>query len=153
MNGTGASNEAADTSTELGALGYHMVGIGDTTPVGDVAETYVYYGSRDAATEAAAESVSRSMSGSVTMAYDPSKVADGADVTVVTGTQFAVNTPAPSQAASGSVVASTAPPAPSTTTPSDAIAAPTPTTSNLQPWDPRACAPGAVPTAPVPNPT
>ncbi len=61
MNGTGASNQASDTATALTSLGYHTVGIGDTTPVGDVAETYVYYGSRDAATEAAAESVSRSM--------------------------------------------------------------------------------------------
>ncbi len=153
MNGTGASNAAADTSAALGALGYRVVGIGDSPPAGDVAETYVYYGSRDVATEATAESVSRAMTGSVIMAYDPSKVADGADVTVVTGTQFSVNTPAPTQAASGSVVASTAPSAPSTTTSSGAIATPTPTTSNLQPWDPRACAPGAVPTAPVPNPT
>ncbi len=35
------------------------------------------------------------MSGSVIMAYDPTKVVDGAQVTVITGTQFAVNAPAP----------------------------------------------------------
>ena len=33
------------------------------------------------------------MTGAVIMAYDPSQVADGAQVTVVTGTQFAVNAP------------------------------------------------------------
>ena len=47
MNGTGASNqEAADTGFRIDeALGFHVVGLGDTQPVGDVAETFVYYGS------------------------------------------------------------------------------------------------------------
>ena len=94
LNGTGVYNQATDTGTALTALGYHVVGLGDTSPVGDVSETYVYYGSRDSATEAAAESVVRSMSGAVVMAYDPAEVVDGAQVTVVTGSQFAVNAPA-----------------------------------------------------------
>ena len=96
MNGSGVYNQATDTADALAALGFHTVGVGDTPAVGDVAETVVYYGSRSAATEAAAESVARSMTGSVIMAYDPSQVADGAQVTVVTGTQFAVNAPASS---------------------------------------------------------
>ena len=70
-----------------------MVGVGDAPPVGDVAETVVYYGSTTPAVEAAAEAVARSMTGSVIMAYDPSQVTDGAEVTVVTGTQFAVDAP------------------------------------------------------------
>ena len=47
LNGTGVYNQATDTGTALTALGYHVVGLGDTNPVGDVSETYVYYGSRD----------------------------------------------------------------------------------------------------------
>ena len=39
LNGTGVDNQAADTATALTALGYHVVGVGDTAPVGDVSET------------------------------------------------------------------------------------------------------------------
>ena len=163
LNGTGVYNQATDTATALTALGYHLVGVGDTPPVGDVSETYVYYGSRDAATEAAAESVVRSMSGAAIMAYDPAAVVDGAQVTVVTGSQFAVNAPSAPAPATGT--AGTASTSPSTTTTSTtsvpaasgaavgAISAPNPPTTKLAPWDPRACAPGAVAAAPTPNPT
>jgi LCP family protein required for cell wall assembly len=152
MNGSGAYNQATDTSTALAALGFKIAGIGDTTPVGDVAETVVYYGSKSPATEAAAEKVARSMTGSVIMAYDPSQVSSGATVTVVTGTQFAVNAPSPSTigGTAGSSAATSAP----TTTTNPAAAAITPPSSantNLQKWDPRACPAGATPTAPVAN--
>jgi LCP family protein required for cell wall assembly len=163
FNGTGASNQAADTASALTALGFHLVGVGDTAPVGDVAETYVYYGSRDPHTEAAAEAVARAMSGSVILGYDPAKVADGAQVTVVTGSQFSVNAPAPPPTASTASTASTAVTAPSTTSTTStqptstsspgAIAAPNAATSNLEKWDPRACAANAAPVAPSPNPT
>ena len=146
MNGSGVTNQATDTAAALTALGFHTVGVGDSTPVGDVSETVVYYGSHASATEAAAEAVARSMTGAVIMAYDPSLVADGAQVTVVTGSQFAVNAPA-TPTTGGST-------APATSTPTvTGIAVPSPTTSNLQPWDPRTCAAGATPTAPVPNRT
>jgi LCP family protein required for cell wall assembly len=150
MNGSGAYNQATDTGAALAALGFHTVGVGDTTPTGDVAETYVYYGSRTPSVEAAAETVAHAMTGSVIMGYDPSQVADGAQVTVVTGTQFTVATPsAPSGA-----VSSTSAPATTTTIPATgAIATPSPTTSSLQPWDPRACSATATPTAPVANRT
>jgi LCP family protein required for cell wall assembly len=154
MNGSGAYNQATTTAAALQSLGFRTVGIGDSTPVGDVSETVVYYGSHAPAIEAAAEDVARSMTGAVVMAYSPSQVADGAQVTVVTGTQFAVNPPAPSAS-----VATTAPgtqAVPTTTLPpstSGGIATPTAATSNLQPWDPRACQAGAVPTAPLANPT
>ena len=154
MNGTGASNQASDTSSALAALGFHMVGVGDTPAVGDVAETVVYYGSRSAPTEAAAESVVRSISGSVIMAYDPSQVADGAQVTVVTGTQFAVNAPAASTTptSAGTTTTPTSSSTPSSTS-SGAIATPSASNPSLAPWDPRACPAGATPTAPVPNRT
>ncbi len=154
MNGTGAYNQATDTAAALAALGFHTVGVGDTPPVGDVSETVVYYGSHSASTEAAAEAVTRSLSGAVIMAYDPSDVADGAQVTVVTGTQFSVNAPttsaSPSTGAAG-VTPTTAAPATTTSPASSAIETPSPTTSNLEPWDPRACPAGATPTAPVAN--
>jgi LCP family protein required for cell wall assembly len=161
MNGTGAADQAGATATSLGALGFHTVGVGDTTSVGDVSETYVYYGSTSATTEAAAEAVARSMTGAVIMAYDPSQVADGAQVTVVTGSQFVVDAPAaastgttaPPSASSPSTSAS---PTTATTTPTStagSIEAPSSATSGLQPWDPRACAAGADPTSPVPNET
>ena len=142
VNGSGATNQATAASSALAALGFNMVGLGDAPATGDVAETVVYYGSRSPTVEAAAQKVARSMTGSVILAFDPSQVTNGAEVTVVTGTQFAVNPPA-----SASVSTTTTIPA------SSAIAAPSAPSSNLQPWDPRACAPGATPTAPVPNET
>jgi LCP family protein required for cell wall assembly len=157
VNGTGVSNQASDTASSLSALGFHMVGVGDAPPVGDVAQTVVYYGSRSPAVEAAAEAVVRSMTGSVVMGYDPSRVTDGAQVTVVTGTQFAANAPTtPSTPATGSTGGTPTVTAPPTSTPSPAaaaIAAPSAPTSNLQPWDPRGCTAGASPTVPVPNET
>jgi LCP family protein required for cell wall assembly len=167
VNGSGVYNQATDTASALTALGFHTVGVGDSPSVGDVAETVVYYGSRSATTEAAAEAVTRSMSGAVIMAYNPTQVTDGAQVTVVTGTQFAVDSPAAAAAttstaataAGGATTPTTV--APTTTTAASAtvasataaIQAPSPTTSGLEPWDPRACPAGASPTAPVPNPT
>jgi LCP family protein required for cell wall assembly len=150
MNGTGVTNQATDTATALAALGLHTVGVGDAPPVGDVAETFVYYGSRTPTVEAAAEKVVDSMTGAVIMAYDPSQVVDGAQVTVVTGTQFAVD--GASTPATGSPTS--APSATTTTAPTaTAIAAPSQPTSGLEPWDPRACPSGATPTTPVPNRT
>jgi hypothetical protein len=92
-----------------------------------------------------------SITGSVIMGYDPGQVTDGAHVTVVTGTQFAVNAPATASAAGGSTTAG--PPTISTATPSASIASPSTASSKLQPWDPRSCPAGSTPTAPVPNRT
>ncbi len=157
LNGTGGSNQASDTASSLTALGYHVVGVGDTAPVGDVSETYVYYGSRDTQSEAAAESVVHAVSGSVILGYNPAKVADGAQVTVVTGSQFSVNAPAPPPTASTAVTAqsttSTTSLPPTSTSSPGAIAAPNPATANLEPWDPQACAANARPAAPSPNAT
>jgi LCP family protein required for cell wall assembly len=171
MNGTGVYNQATDTSDALAALGFHMVGVGDITPPGDVSETVVYYGSRSPAVEAAAEKVAGSMTGSVIMGYDPSKVTDGAQVTVVTGSQFAVNSPpasstAPAQGSatqgsatqgaqttSGAGGAATTTTAPPSSAPSGSIASPTVANMGLSSYDPRACPAGATPTAPVPNQT
>jgi LCP family protein required for cell wall assembly len=157
-NGTGAYNQATDTADALSALGFHTVGVGDASPTGDVSETVVYYGSLAPSAEAAAEAVANSMTGSVVMAYDPHQVTDGAQVTVVTGSQFSVNPPPATATTSPSSAgnSSTAATAPVTTTTSPAasdISNPSPASSSLRPWDPRACPAGATPTAPVPNET
>ncbi len=144
-NGSGASNQATDTANALQALGFHIGTLGDTTPVGQEAETVVYYASKTAANLAAAQAVANSMSGAVIMAEDPTRVQPGSQVTVVTGTDFSVNPPptAPTTATTGAGAPTTiVPPVTTTTAPSSsngAFQAPTPTVTPLQPWDPRSC--------------
>jgi LCP family protein required for cell wall assembly len=158
VNGSGVTNQATDTSAALGALGFKMVGLGDATPVAPYAETVVYYGSRSPAVQAAAEKVARSITGQVILGYDPTQMLDGAKVTVVTGTQFAVNAPptssTPTTAVTGSGGASTTTTTTTTTTTGAgaSFTSPSPTTQKLQPWDPRACPARSTPTAPVANP-
>jgi len=140
LNGSGVTNQATDTSSALGALGFKTVGIGDAPPVGSQAETVVYYPHKTPADMAAAQAVARSMSGSVIMALGPT--VDGAQVTVVTGTQFTVNPP-PAATTGTAPTGSSSPGASSTTgttAPSNgAFQPPTPAVSPLKPWDPRAC--------------
>jgi hypothetical protein len=138
-NGTGVTNQATTTSAALGALGFHMMELGDTTPVGQEAETVVYYGSKAPDVVAGAQMVARSLSGSVVLGYNPSMVLGGAQVTVVTGTSFAVN--APKATTNTSTSSATANPTTSTSTsPSnDLFSAPSSANEALKPWDPRSC--------------
>jgi LCP family protein required for cell wall assembly len=146
LNGSGAFNQATTTAQSLQALGFRIGTIGDTAPVGREAETVVYYAAKTPAQVAAAQAVANSLSGAVIMGMDPTQVKPGSQVTVVTGTDFAVNAPP--------ATATTAPSAaiaPSTTTTtsgnsgntgnSGAFQAPTPSVEALQPWDPRGCTP------------
>jgi LCP family protein required for cell wall assembly len=156
LNGTGAYNQATDTSAALGALGFDMVGAGDTAAVGTQSETVVYYATKTPAAEAAAETVAHSLSGAVITALGPT--ANGAQVTVVTGSQFAVNPPpvvSSTVPGAGGAATSTSSAAPATTAPvastsvgsstssasSAAFQPPTAAVSPLQPWDPRSCTP------------
>ncbi|HWE70731.1 MAG TPA: LytR C-terminal domain-containing protein, partial [Acidimicrobiales bacterium] len=145
MNGSGTYNQATTTSDALAALGFTMSGVGDVTPVGSQAETVVYYAQTTPAAEAAAQAVAQSISGAVIMAFDPTQVTDGAQVTVVTGTQFAVNPPAASASTTtvgtaATTTTSTTAPSTTTTTNGD-FQAPSAAVSPLQPWDPRSCTP------------
>jgi LCP family protein required for cell wall assembly len=146
LNGSGVSNQATTTAQSLQALGFHIGTIGDSVPVGREDETVVYYASKTPAQLAAAQAVANSLSGAVIMGMDPTQMKPGSQVTVVTGTDFTVNTPpATSTTASSDTIA------PSTTTTtsgnsgntgnSGAFQAPTPTVQALQPWDPRSCTP------------
>jgi LCP family protein required for cell wall assembly len=156
MNGTGAYNQATDTASSLAALGFKTGTIGDVSPVGQEAETVVYYSSKSPAELAAAQVVANSLSGAVIMADDASQVSAGSQVTVVTGTDFSVNAPAaPTAPGAGGGKSSTtgsgsSGSASSTTTTTDsgssgntgnsgAFAAPTATVEPLAPWDPRSC--------------
>jgi LCP family protein required for cell wall assembly len=150
LNGTGAYNQATDTKSALQALGFNVVGIGDSPPVGAEAETVVYYAQKTPAEEAAAQAVARSLSGAVITALGPTT--DGAQVTVVTGSQFAVNPPAaaspttsPAAAAPGTSAVPSATTSTTTTgsssSSSSAFQPPTAAVTPLQPWDPRSCTP------------
>jgi hypothetical protein len=133
-NGSGTYNQANTTAAGLQALGFQIGTIGDTNPVGQEAETVVYYSSKTPAQLAAAQAVANSLSGAVIMAQDPTQVQPGSEVTVVTGTDFTVNPPPPSPSAPSTTTTTTTPP-------SNAFAPPTSTVSPLQPWDPRSCTP------------
>ena len=161
LNGSGAYNQATDTAAALGALGFHIGTIGDSPPVGQEAETVVYYSSKTPAELAAAQAVANSISGAVIMAEDPTQAHPGSQVTVVTGTDFSVNPPAvaPAEstagagttggtgagaAGSGTAAASTTAPTAATNAASQAgggaFAAPTRTVEPLAPWT-RSCTP------------
>jgi hypothetical protein len=139
LNGSGATNQAADTSSALQALGFQIAGIGDTPSVATQSETVVYYSQMTPAAEAAAQAVAHSISGAVIMALGPT--ANGAQVTVVTGTQFAVNPPAIPAASTATTAPASATTTPTSSAVSAGFAAPTAPTEALQPWDPRSCSP------------
>ncbi|MGP0031282.1 MAG: LCP family protein [Acidimicrobiales bacterium] len=147
MNGSGAYDLATDTADGLQALGFHIGAVGDTTPVGQQAETVVYYSSVSRGELAAAQTVANALSGAVILAYDPSQVAPGSQVTVVAGTNFSVNAPTPPPTSTTGAPSSTRPTTPTTSTtttttfPTDdgEFAPPTPTVEPLAPWDPRSC--------------
>jgi LCP family protein required for cell wall assembly len=151
VDGSGTYDQAT-TASALQALGFNVVGTGETQVVGDEVETLVEYDQATPAVQAAAQEVAQSLSGQVVMAFAPTT--DGAQVTVVTGTDFAVNQPAPlgpsSTTTTGPVKAkgtekasttTTTSPTPTTTTlptPQN-FSAPTAAVEALQPWDPRSC--------------
>ncbi len=144
LNGSGAYNQATTTAQGLQALGFHIGTIGDSPPVGQEAETVVYYASKTPAQLAAAQAVANSLSGAVIMAMDPTQVKAGSQVTVVTGSDFTVNAPpttiptAPAGATGPSTTTTTSVTSGNTGN-SGAFQAPTPTVQALQPWDPRSC--------------
>ncbi|HUY40387.1 MAG TPA: LCP family protein [Candidatus Dormibacteraeota bacterium] len=149
LNGTGATNQATDTAQALTALGFHVGTIGDTPSVATQSETVVYYSARTPKLEAAAQTVAHALSGAVIMAVNPAMVSTGAQVTVVTGTDFAVNSPAPPATTpaggAGSKSTTTVPPTTPTTTSTTAgngaFSPPSPAVESLRPWDPRSCTP------------
>jgi LCP family protein required for cell wall assembly len=144
LNGSGAYNQATTTAAALGQLGFKVVGTGDTEIAAQQSETLVTYSQRTPADEAAAQAVADSMSGAVILAYGPTE--DGAEVTVTTGSDFTVNSPAApptTTTVQGAAATTSTVPGSSTTTtttPSNGdFSAPTPPVEPLAPWDPRSC--------------
>jgi len=131
LNGTGQTGQAGQTMSALKALGFDTIGQGDARGGASPSETIVYYSSPG--NQAAAEQVMHSLSGTVTMGQGPT--ADGAQVTVVTGSNFSVAAPAstgataPTSSSTGSSSASSA----------SSLGTPTAPTQPLSPFDPRSC--------------
>jgi LCP family protein required for cell wall assembly len=150
LDGTGVTGQATQTEAALGHLGFDTIGTGSATPVGNPAETLVTYSHRTPSDEAAAQLVADSLSGSVVLDYGPT--ADGADVTVTTGTSFTVDSSVPAPASAGTTTttgvtsataATTAVTSAATTSTATTDFAP-PSSSNpaLTSYDPRACPAG-----------
>ena len=135
LNGTGRTGQAGQTQTALQALGYNVVGAGDTTSSSSPSETIVYYSSSSHLAEA--EQVMRSLSGAVSLGQGPT--ANGADVTVVTGSDFSVVAPAGAKTASGSAAGSPSGATGPTTHSASPLAPPTSANEALAPFDPRSC--------------
>jgi len=172
LDGSGTSAAGQTAEAGLQALGFDVVGVSNTPEVGAQAETVVEYAQDTPAEEAAAQAVARSISGQVVMALAPASngseatssapsTAAGAQVTVITGTDFTVNPPAPppttttttvtkakarakksaaptTTTTSTTTTTTTLPPTTTTTTVPD-FALPSPAVQPLAPWDPRSC--------------
>jgi len=138
LNGTGVTGQAASTGSALSALGLRLVGTGDAVSGGAVSETDVLY---SAGHQAAAELVAHDLSGAVVMGLGDT--ADGADVTVVTGSNFSVRTPAATGPGPGPSASAGSTPSTGSTGASGAdasvLAAPSSPDQPLAPFDPRAC--------------
>ncbi len=156
LNGTGVTGQATQTSTALKTLGFNTVGVGNSTPVGQYSETTVSYAQRTPADIAAAQLVADSLSGAVILKYGPT--ADGAQVTVTTGTDFSVDSSLPGNSLPPSSPATTAPPSGATaanatygstvasraSSTTGGFTASYPAITPLTSYDPRACPPGQV---------
>jgi len=141
LNGSGTSGQAQATASALAARGFNIGTVGDTTPVGNPAQTVVTYNSLNSSVVAQAQTVMRAMTGQTVMAYDPTMASP---VTVVTGTAFAVSPPViptTTTTAAKNTPTTKASPTTTTTTAIPGFSAANAATSALQPWDPRSCTP------------
>ncbi|MHB1781223.1 MAG: LCP family protein [Acidimicrobiales bacterium] len=86
LGGIGSPSATAHTAAQLAKLGYRVLGEGEQTPVGSISETSVIYSPGHIAE---GQRVLASLSGAVALGVG--KTLDGADVTVVTGTDFQVH--------------------------------------------------------------
>lgn len=148
--GIGSPSATAATAAQLKALGFDVIGTKELTPVGPISETDVLYTPGNLGP---GEHVLAALSGAVALGQQ--KSSNGADVTVVTGSNFLVHTPTPKVVSSKKATKAVA----STETVSSAqlvamietslltssitqnLEAPTPSKQTLEPYDPRACPP------------
>lgn len=138
LNGSGVYNQATDTAAQLQALGYHTVGVGNATVVGNPAETVIRYSPGQLKE---AQNLASQISGEVSLV--PMTTADGADLTLVTGTDFSVATPSSPQPSSSGATTTTSASSTSSGSTSQAVnnvASETTTSHTSYPsFDPRGC--------------
>jgi len=153
VDGTGSATATTVVVARLRALGYRVVATGSQTPVGPISETTIRYAAPMHLQDA--EKVLSDLSGTVALARGATL--DGADVTVVTGSDIAVTSVHPagqSRQTTGTTprktgTSATSPRSPTTTaavtatttpnTNGGALGPPTAATSSIPPYDPRAC--------------
>ncbi|MGD0286461.1 MAG: LCP family protein [Acidimicrobiales bacterium] len=140
MDGTGTAGQATTTADQLSSLGFHVVGTGSATPVGPISETVVYYAPGHLLD---AQRVVEDLHGIVAMAEGTTDA--GADVTVVTGSDYSVAVNhAPVQGTTATTVDPTATTVDPTATTVELASAstlgpPSPAVQPLPSYDPRAC--------------
>jgi LCP family protein required for cell wall assembly len=158
LDGTGVAGQATTTAAQLSSLGYHVVGTGTSAPVGPISETIAYYKPGHILD---AERLLKSLTGIVGMVEGTTDA--GADVTVVTGSDYTVRVhpaPAKSGATKSSTPSSTSTSTTSTSTTStsttststtsipatttttsqpSSLGSPSPAAQPLPSYDPRAC--------------
>ncbi len=138
LNGSGIAGQASQVASQLRALGFDVVGTGNATVVGQTVETTVRY---KAGMLPQAKQVESELSGTVVLSADTTS--QGADVTVVTGTNLTVAQPASSAQSSSTTQSSSTQ---SSSSSSGAQLQPfriTPVHKPLPSFDPRACPPGS----------
>jgi LCP family protein required for cell wall assembly len=171
-NGSGSYDGGSKTAKALEALGYDVTSVTDTEASASTTETAVLYASPQQQDDALR--LQSDLSGLSVLGYDPGMIEsgsretgtsssattstidvgstlsskDGADVVLVTGSNFAVNAPPstspPGETTSTSTTTSSAVSTTTTTTPgplagNSNLTAPSSSTEALQPWDPRSC--------------
>lgn len=152
VDGTNSAARTTATASSLSSLGYKVLGSGSKVSVGPVSETTVVYSS--SAHLLQAEQVKHTLKGLVVLGQ--AATTDGADVTVITGTNFTVNAPPAKSVTKTASATSLGSPTSSRTTvlatlvsaildaavtlsANAALSAPTTATSSIPPFDPRVC--------------
>jgi len=138
-DGTGTPSQASSTAGQLSSLGFHVVGTAVATPVGPISETVVYYRQGRLGD---AERLVQDLHGIVAMAEGPTDL--GADVTVVTGSDYSVtavhhSTGATTTTAAGSTTTTVATTTTTTVPSASTLGPPSPAVQSLPSYDPRAC--------------
>ena len=149
-NGSGVAGQGTTTANQLSSLGFHVVGIGSAASVGPISETVVYYKPGDLLD---AERVIENIHGIVAMAQE--STTSGADVNVVTGSDYSVQLQhAKATTTTTSTTPTTSTATSTTTTSTSTTSTSTTTTTTTQPsslgppsaavqalpsYDPRAC--------------
>ena len=124
LNGTGSAGQGSAIASHLRSLGYRVAGEGTAGSVGPISEATVYY-SRGHVLDA--ERVVQSLRGIVSMAEGPTT--DGAEVTLVTGSNFSVSPPG----------GGSKPPRRATNPSYSVLGPPSSAVQSLPFYDPRAC--------------